>query len=94
MLLCMEDSTASAATKLLLTYAEAGTLLSVSEKTVKRMVDRGELRPVEIGRCRRLAMVELDRWVNEKTAGDAHPAVSRKGGPTPCPTDSTPDRAF
>jgi excisionase family DNA binding protein len=44
---------------LLVTYAEAGRLLSVSERSVERLVARGELPVVEVGGSRRIQPGDL-----------------------------------
>ena len=52
---------------LLVDVGEAARLLSVCERTVFNMVDRGELTPVRIGRAVRFAMDDLSAWVASQT---------------------------
>jgi excisionase family DNA binding protein len=49
--------------KLLFTFPEAGEALACSEKTVSRMVSRGELRAVRIGRAVRISVDELRDFI-------------------------------
>jgi excisionase family DNA binding protein len=41
---------------------EAARLLGYDERTIRRLVDRGELRAVGRGRLRRIALVDLRDW--------------------------------
>jgi excisionase family DNA binding protein len=44
------------------TIREAAALLSYDERTVRRLVERGELRAVGRGRLRRIALADLRDW--------------------------------
>ena len=48
---------------ILLDFKDAARLLSCSERTVERLVKRGELQVVYIGRLPRIAREELDQYV-------------------------------
>lgn len=56
---------------LLLTYAAAGELLSVSERTIRRLIERGQLQPVQLAtgarRIRRVDLEQLAAPVNTDT---------------------------
>jgi excisionase family DNA binding protein len=41
---------------------EAARLLGYDERTIRRLVDRGELRAVGRGKLRRIALVDLRDW--------------------------------
>jgi excisionase family DNA binding protein len=49
--------------RLVLTYEDAGRRLSVSERTVKRLVASGELPAVKIGGSSRVTVDDLDAYV-------------------------------
>lgn len=52
---------------LLLTRRETANALNVSENTIRRLIARGELRPVKaIWRCR-IARGEIDRFIRESS---------------------------
>ncbi len=51
---------------LLLRMDEAADTLAVSKSHVERMVARGELRTVQVGRGRRVPTSEIERWVTER----------------------------
>ena len=54
----------STALKLLLTLPEAAESLSVCERTITRLISRGELHAVRIGpRGVRVAVAELQAWI-------------------------------
>lgn len=55
---------------LLMTLPEAGDQLRVCAKTVERMIARGELRAVRIGRAVRVARTELERYIHDQTTGE------------------------
>jgi len=50
--------------RLLLTYAEAGAYLNVSETTIRRLVAEGELPAADIGRMRRISRKALEAFAN------------------------------
>jgi excisionase family DNA binding protein len=50
--------------KLLLSLPEAAEALSVCERTISRLISRGELKPVRIGtRGVRVATADLEGWI-------------------------------
>jgi excisionase family DNA binding protein len=51
----------------LMTIAEAATALRVSTKTVRRMLDRGELRRVNVGRLIRIRAAEIGRYIEGRS---------------------------
>jgi excisionase family DNA binding protein len=51
---------------LLLRMDEAADSLAVSKSHIERMVARGELRTVQVGRGRRVPASEIERWVAER----------------------------
>jgi excisionase family DNA binding protein len=63
-----QDRSSTDPTPLLLTVDEAARLLAVGRTSVYQLIWDGELTPVRIGRCVRLAVAELERFVNERTA--------------------------
>lgn len=44
------------------TIREAATLLRYHERTIRRLIERGELRAVGQGRLRRIALADLKAW--------------------------------
>ena len=52
----------------LMTIAEAATVLRVATKTVRRMVDRGALRRVRIGRLIRVYAEDIEQYVRDCTS--------------------------
>jgi excisionase family DNA binding protein len=59
----------------LLTYDEAAIKLSVSERTVERLVSRGDLLTVKVRRARRISDAEIDRFIKQHTTS-AHSVVA------------------
>jgi excisionase family DNA binding protein len=55
-------------TPLLITVPEAARLLAVGRTSLYQLIWDGELTVVRIGRCVRLTIAELERFVNERTA--------------------------
>jgi excisionase family DNA binding protein len=51
---------------LLLRMDEAADSLAVSKSHIERMIARGELRTVHVGRGRRVPASEIERWVAER----------------------------
>jgi|SRR5947209_11043860 len=56
--------------KLLLTIPEAAKLVSLSDRTIYRLIDAGELRATTIGSIKRIPTAELERWVMEGVNSD------------------------
>ena len=48
----------------LLTVAAAADVLNVSVKTVRRLIDRGDLRPLRIGRALRVSAEDLTLYLH------------------------------
>jgi excisionase family DNA binding protein len=48
--------------RLQVSIADAAQLLSFSERTLYRLIIRGELRSIGRGKLRRIAVAELKRW--------------------------------
>jgi len=80
------------AAPLLLTLAHAADALSVSERTVRRLLDQGHLTPVRVGRSLRVAHRDLERYIdaqllprdNNDRAGPASPEESKcRSAPPP-----------
>lgn len=63
---------------LLLTKAEAATLLGFSVNTVSRLCLNGTLPSVKIGLYRRLPRHALDEWVEQQTRAEAEQARVRR----------------
>lgn len=62
---------------LLLTYEEAARLLRVCKRTVERLVGRGELPVVRVGRMPRISRAALMQWLERGSAG-ATPATLKE----------------
>lgn len=45
---------------------EAATKLSISRAHLYRLLDRGELKSIHIGRCRRITKSQLDAFLTER----------------------------
>jgi excisionase family DNA binding protein len=52
----------------LLTVADAAGFLAISRGAVYHLLDRGELGSIYIGRCRRIPLAELRRFVEDAVA--------------------------
>jgi excisionase family DNA binding protein len=65
--------------RLLLTLPEAAKALSVATRTVRRLMERGELPKVKIGRCVRVPAEALQAWV-DKEVMHAHNRTSAGSG--------------
>jgi excisionase family DNA binding protein len=63
---------------LLLTPEEAARLLRVGRTTIYGLIKAGELRPVHIGRTCRLALAELERYVDRLQAPPPPPPARRR----------------
>lgn len=61
-----EPNLAAAGSKLLLTVTEAAGLLSVSRTNLYKLVQRGDIRSIQLGRSRRIPTSELARFVEEE----------------------------
>jgi excisionase family DNA binding protein len=58
-------------TRSLLTRQQAAEMLAVSVDTVARLIDRGELRPVRIGRSVRVSQREVEALIERMLSGGA-----------------------
>lgn len=59
----MVNRTSPASPQLMATYQEAADALRISRSMIKKLVKSGLLRPVRIGRCRRILLVELGKFM-------------------------------
>jgi len=59
----MERHKKPAVEPLLLTVPQASRALGISRHTLYRMIRRGELHPIHIGRATRISTAEVRRWV-------------------------------
>ncbi|TVQ88126.1 MAG: DNA-binding protein [Chromatiaceae bacterium] len=79
---------------LALTLTAAAQALSVSPRTVRRLLDAGALQRVQIGRAVRVSTASVHAYVAQQSAGGA--GVSVPENPTPrgilraCPSATTP----
>lgn len=62
---------------LLLTYDEAARLLRVCKRTVERLVGRGELPVLRVGRMPRISRAALMQWLERGSAVEA-PGTSKE----------------
>lgn len=67
------------------TYREAGRLLSVSERTIRRMARAGQLLLVHVGDSPKVPMSEVRRISNPSPGRSAMPEVTRKPAPSAAP---------
>jgi excisionase family DNA binding protein len=51
----------------LVTVGETATILNVSAKTVRRLIERGELRSVRIGRSIRVRIGDIERLISDRS---------------------------
>ncbi len=80
-------------TPLLLTLEGAAAALSVSPRTVRRLVDAGELAPIRIGRSLRLSAADLHVYIDRRmTQGNNAPGVAVHGESTCHDVRPRPDR--
>jgi excisionase family DNA binding protein len=71
--------------RVLYSVEQAATLLSISRAQLYRLLDRGELESVQIGRSRRISVGQIERFVaNLEARSNPHPLHrkpnSRGGG--------------
>ena len=66
-----EDQTTPAVDPLLVTVEEAARLLGVGRTLIYQQVRRGALPSVRVGRCRRIALIDLECYV-EHLRNDAN----------------------
>ncbi len=53
----------------LISIDETGTRLGVCRRTVSRLIDKGKLRLVRVGRLARVRQSDVDRFIEEQTEG-------------------------
>lgn len=58
---------------LLLTLDHAADALSISARTVRRLIEQGELAPVRIGRALRVPRAELERYIDASITASHNP---------------------
>jgi excisionase family DNA binding protein len=61
--------------EILLTVQDAAQLLSVSPRTVTRLIARGEIESMSIGRCRRIRQRAVDRFIDTRQREQRQQAV-------------------
>lgn len=61
----------------LLTLDEAAGALSVSRRTVERLIRSGDLHTVQIGRARRIPVTAVDTYLEHLAAGDTNHELRR-----------------
>jgi excisionase family DNA binding protein len=54
--------------RVLITPAEAAEVLGISVRTVYRAIRRGDFPVVRVGRCPRIPLIALNRWVESQLA--------------------------
>ena len=58
--------------RLAITFTEAADLLTVSERTIRLLVDQGDLPVIKIGRAKRIAIKDLEQLVENKRSVQRH----------------------
>ena len=58
--------------RLAITIAEAADLLTVSERTIRLLVDQGDLPVIKIGRAKRIAIKDLEQLLEDKKVVQRH----------------------
>lgn len=80
--------------KALLTLDEAAEMLSLSPRTLSRLLQRGEIPAVRIGRLVRVRTCDVHTWVDRQAEGwfDAppQPRPARESSSTPGPAVLSP----
>ena len=71
----------------LLTIREAAALLHVSRPTVEKYIKRGELPSIMIGRCRRIRRIDLEAFLEHRTAYGWRPYEPEPVRPLDAPTE-------
>lgn len=80
-------------TPLLLTLGGAAAALSVSPRTVRRLLEAGELTPIRIGRSLRVSTADLQVYIDRRmTQGNNAPGVAVHGESTCHDVRPRPDR--
>ncbi len=59
----------------LLSYAATATVLGISERSVKRIIATGDLRPVKIGGSSRIRVEDVDGFIDRLTAESLTPST-------------------
>ncbi|MGH8644167.1 MAG: helix-turn-helix domain-containing protein [Gammaproteobacteria bacterium] len=76
--------------RLLLTLPEAAKALSVATRTVRRLIERGELPKVKVGRCVRVPAEAVQAWVDKQMRyvhNDGRAGSGVRGKENACHTD-------
>ena len=76
---------------LLLTLEHAAQRLSISPRSVRRLIERGELAPIRIGRCVRLSTEDLRAYIDRQMPRSHNAAGVAVPGDTTC-HDERPSR--
>lgn len=77
---------------LLLTLDHAADALSISARTVRRLIDRGELTPIRIGRAVRLSTEDLRAYIDRQITQGHNPLGVAVPGDTTCHKNRGADR--
>ena len=64
-----EPDHADAAPRLALRPKEAAVALSIGERLLWSMTNRGEIPHIKLGKCVLYPVAELERWLSEQAAG-------------------------
>lgn len=62
--------------RLLLRPVEVADYLAISRSYVSLLIKSGEIRTVDIGGCKRVAVADLKRWVESKTVPASEPGTT------------------
>jgi excisionase family DNA binding protein len=65
--------------ELILTPKELAHYLRLNQQTIYRMVARGDIPVIRIGRTVRFRKAVIDDWLNAKTEGKEKPTTKKKG---------------
>ena len=58
--------------RLAVTFAEAADLLTISQQTIRQLVDQGDLPVVKNGRAKRIAIKDLEQLLEDKKVVQRH----------------------
>lgn len=77
---------------LLLTLEDAAQRLAISPRSVRRLIERGELTPIRIGRAVRLSADDLRAYVDQQRPSGHNAAGVAVPGDTTCHANQRDDR--
>mgnify|MGYP000167963255 FL=1 len=58
--------------RLAITFTEAADLLTISQRTIRQLVDQGDLPVVKNGRAKRIAIKDLEQLLEDKKVVQRH----------------------